>query len=188
MYELCQLLPASYENMENQRQAILVTVSTFLKDLETTGVHGKETELETCLQYIKQCRKIVEEMKNEELAEETSTICFQLEVACLCYLHSPVLSERITEILNTPPKPFPFYLDLYYLLDQLKIDNTGIKKDCLRTALNTQLQSSFSIDRIQETIHGLVDISDSKQDVYHWVEQLLQITKSQGSGIAYSKE
>lgn len=140
---------------------------------------------------IQQCRKILHEMKNDEnegIIEEGYLTCYKLEIACLSYLKSPVLEDRVMEILTIPPKPFTFYLDLYYLLDQLNVSLPRAKKECLRTALNYQLQTTLSMDRVLETIHGLVDVSESKQDSFHWIEQLLQITKSQGPDFKPSKE
>ena len=168
-------------------------ISSLLQALQNHQQIDKEieSELQNCLQSIKHCKLLLQELQSDStlsLIEESEIMCIKLEIACLSHLHNPILTDRLKEIMNLPPKLFSFYLDLYYLLDQLQYDNNGIKKDLLRTALNYQLQSSISIDRIQETIHALFDCSECKEDCYHWGEQLLQIIKSQNHETSYSNE
>lgn len=179
--------------MNNQRQAILVMVSSLLQAIQNHQEIEKEmeAELQESLQAIKQCRLLLKEMNSDPtltIVENSDDTCIKLEIACLCLLHSLVLIDRVKEIMNLPPKPFSFYLDLYYILDQLHCENNGIKKDLLRTALNYQLQTTISIDRVQETIHDLFDCCECKDDCFHWAEQLLQIIKSQNMDSVYSHE
>ena len=185
MYELSTLLPPSSDNYKQQQQAIFITISSLLKQIESEkATETLQPQLKEALQLLSQCKTILKEIQIEEDNENSDSDLYLvhalLEIACLSYLHSPLVEERVIALLSISDKPVDYYLDLYYLLNHFETSLLQTKTKCLKKALHTQLQSPFSLDKVLEIIHCLLDNAENKQDIYYWNEQLLQIMKDHG--------
>ena len=191
MYELSTLLPPSPDNFGQQQQAIFITVSSLLKQLENEKVTETiQSRLKEALQLLSQCKSFLKDIQSNEEDGSNSDPCLVhalLEIACLSYLHSPLVEERVIALLSISDKPVDYYLDLYYLLNHFETSLLQTKTKCLKKALHTQLQSPFSLDKVLEIIHCLLDNAENKQDIYYWNDQLLQIMKDHGEHVNFSQ-
>ena len=62
-------------------------------------------------------------------------------------------------------------------------------KECLRYALQVLLKEpSIAMAAVLEVLHCMTDVCDTKAEMFHWAEQLLQITRSQGESATFSDE
>ena len=109
-----------------------------------------------------------------DLSEQT---LLKLEVACLAHGEASALQSCVQSVLQRS-EPFSLYLELFYLLQQQHCALPEPKKECLRRALQMLIQQpAYALDSVLEIIHGLIEISESRREEFHWAEQLLQIAK-----------
>lgn len=144
--------------------------------------------LPSCLSLIHTCRNVLAEIETNNPPQTTiaETRCYlaQLETVCLVRLHSNTLMPRIKEWSSSHAFTAPFFVDLYHLLEQEDLSDPAPKKECLRTALQMLMQQpTVAVGSVCEVIHCLLGVCESREEEYHWVQQLLQIVKMQGESV-----
>ena len=206
----------SYEILETQRQALTLTVTTFLLHSSTantptaTPFPTEELTLSKCIGLLSTCREVILKMTqmnsiptsgtnsvnvasevgvNEStpgspaILEETYQSLQLLEITCLVRMNSPMLLPKLKEICTSraPSTMHTFFLNLYHLLEEEKCTDLTAKKECLRSAFQVLLQQpTYALEQVGEVIYHLLQVCESKSEEFHWVEQLLQITKTRG--------
>lgn len=125
----------------------------------------------------------------DDSMETANRLLYQLEFYALVHSRSPAFEAKLTEITQTVVAPYSFYLDIYYLLQQESCPEHKIMKECLRYALQALLKEpSIAMAAVLEVLHCMTDVCDTKAEIFHWAEQLLQITRSQGESATFSDE
>lgn len=144
--------------------------------------------MEDCLRMISTCREVMKKAQDDSM-ETANRLLYQLEFYALVHSRSPALEAKLTEITQTVVAPYSFYLDIYYLLQQESCPEHKIMKECLRYALQVLLKEpSIAMAAVLEVLHCMTDVCDTKAEIFHWAEQLLQITRSQGESATFSDE
>ena len=144
--------------------------------------------MEDCLRMISTCREVMKKAQDDSM-ETANRPLYQLEFYALVHSRSPALEAKLTEITQTVVAPYSFYLDIYYLLQQESCPEHKIMKECLRYALQVLLKEpSIAMAAVLEVLHCMTDVCDTKAEMFHWAEQLLQITRSQGESATFSDE
>ena len=129
--------------------------------------------IQRCKQLLLQLRS-ADPSASADLSEQT---LLKLEVACLAHGEASALQSCVQSVLQRS-EPFSLYLELFYLLQQQHCALPEPKKECLRRALQMLIQQpAYALDSVLEIIHGLIEISESRREEFHWAEQLLQIAK-----------
>ena len=210
MYRFGKYLAPTPELLRTLSRALLLSVSCFLQDVSQSAsqktAENKEqntsqnteqntslnTEqnmtMEDCLRMISTCREVMKKAQDDSM-ETANRLLYQLEFYALVHSHSPTLEAKLTEITQTVVAPYSFYLDIYYLLQQESCPEHKIMKECLRYALQVLLKEpSIAMAAVLEVLHCMTDVCDTKAEVFHWAEQLLQITRSQGESATFSDE
>lgn len=209
MYRFGKYLAPTPKLLRTLSRALLLSVSCFLQDVsqrasQKTAESGAQTTIENtshnteqnteqdmtmedCLRMISTCREV---MKAQDDGMETANrLLYQLEFYALVHSRSPALEAKLTEITQTVVAPYSFYLDIYYLLQQESCPEHKIMKECLRYALQALLKEpSIAMAAVLEVLHCMTDVCDTKAEIFHWAEQLLQITRSQGESATFSDE
>lgn len=209
MYRFGKYLAPTPELLRTLSRALLLSVSCFLQEVsqstsqktaenwvektaENTSHNTEQnTEqnitMEDCLRMISTCREV---MKAQDDGMETANrLLYQLEFYALVHSRSPAFEAKLTEITQTVVAPYSFYLDIYYLLQQESCPDHKIMKECLRYALQALLKEpSIAMAAVLEVLHCMTDVCDTKAEMFHWAEQLLQITRSQGESATFSDE
>lgn len=214
MYRFGKYLAPTPELLRTLSRALLLSVSCFLQEvsqsasqkiaesgaqttIENTS-HNTEQDteqnteqnmtMEDCLRMISTCREVMKKAQDDSM-EAANRLLYQLEFYALVHAHSPTLEAKLTEITQTVVAPYSFYLDIYYLLQQESCPEHKIMKECLRYALQVLLKEpSIAMAAVLETLHCITDVCDTKAEMFHWAEQLLQITRSQGESATFSDE
>ena len=161
----------------------------------TTPPSEDSLTLPSCLSLIHTCRNVLAEMETNNPSQttnppatvtETRSYLAQLEAVCLVRLHSNTLIPRIKEWSSSHSFTAAFFVDLYHLLEQENLADPAPKKECLRTALQMLMQQpTVAVGSVCEVIHCLLSVCESREEEYHWVQQLLQIVKMQGDSVKW---
>ena len=161
------------------------------QETEQNTAHSTEEPILTmddCLRLISTCREVMKKAQDDSM-EGANRLLYQLEFYALVHSHSPTIESKLVEITQTVAVPYTFYLDIFYLLQQESSPEHKIMKECLRNALQVLLKEpSIAMTAVLEVFHCMMDVCDTKAEVYHWAEQLLQITRSQGESVTLSDE
>lgn len=210
MYRFGKYLAPTPELLRTLSRALLLSVSCFLQEVsqsasQKTAESGAQTTIENtshnteqnteqnitmedCLRMISTCREVMKKAQDDSM-ETANRLLYQLEFYALVHSRSPALEAKLTEITQTVVAPYSFYLDIYYLLQQESCPEHKIMKECLRYALQVLLkESSIAMAAVLEVLHCMTDVCDTKAEMFHWAEQLLQITRSQGESATFSDE
>lgn len=210
MYRFGKYLAPTPELLRTLSRALLLSVSCFLQDVsqrasqkteenwvektaENTSHNTEQnTEqnitMEDCLRMISTCREVMKKAQDDSM-ETANRLLYQLEFYALVHSRSPALEAKLTEITQTVVAPYSFYLDIYFLLQQESYPEHKIMKECLRYALQVLLKEpSIAMAAVLEVLHCMTDVCDTKAEMFHWAEQLLQITRSQGESATFSDE
>ena len=210
MYRFGKYLTPTPELLRTLSRALLLSVSCFLQDVsqrasqkteenwvektaENTSHNTEQnTEqnitMEDCLRMISTCREVLKKAQDDSM-ETANRLLYQLEFYALVHSRSPALEAKLTEITQTVVAPYSFYLDIYFLLQQESYPEHKIMKECLRYALQVLLKEpSIAMAAVLEVLHCMTDVCDTKAEMFHWAEQLLQITRSQGESATFSDE
>lgn len=210
MYRFGKYLTPTPELLRTLSRALLLSVSCFLQDVsqrasqkteenwvektaENTSHNTEQnTEqnitMEDCLRMISTCREVMKKAQDDSM-ETANRLLYQLEFYALVHSRSPALEAKLTEITQTVVAPYSFYLDIYFLLQQESYPEHKIMKECLRYALQALLKEpSIAMAAVLEVLHCMTDVCDTKAEMFHWAEQLLQITRSQGESATFSDE
>ena len=210
MYRFGKYLAPTPELLRTLSRALLLSVSCFLQDVsqrasQKTAESGAQTTIENtshnteqnteqnitmedCLRMISTCREVMKKAQDDSM-ETANRLLYQLEFYALVHSRSPALEAKLTEITQTVVAPYSFYLDIYYLLQQESCPEHKIMKECLRYALQVLLKEpSIAMAAVLEVLHCMTDVCDTKAEMFHWAEQLLQITRSQGESATFSDE
>lgn len=210
MYRFGKYLTPTPELLRTLSRALLLSVSCFLQDVsqrasQKTAESGAQTTIENtshnteqnteqnitmedCLRMISTCREVMKKAQDDSM-ETANRLLYQLEFYALVHSRSPALEAKLTEITQTVVAPYSFYLDIYYLLQQESCPEHKIMKECLRYALQALLKEpSIAMAAVLEVLHCMTDVCDTKAEIFHWAEQLLQITRSQGESATFSDE
>lgn len=210
MYRFGKYLTPTPELLRTLSRALLLSVSCFLQDVsqrasQKTAESGAQTTIENtshnteqnteqnitmedCLRMISTCREVMKKAQDDSM-ETANRLLYQLEFYALVHSRSPTLEAKLTEITQTVVAPYSFYLDIYYLLQQESCPEHKIMKECLRYALQILLKEpSIAMAAVLEVLHCMTDVCDTKAEMFHWAEQLLQITRSQGESATFSDE
>ena len=210
MYRFGKYLTPTPELLRTLSRALLLSVSCFLQDVsqrasQKTAESGAQTTIENtshnteqnteqnitmedCLRMISTCREVMKKAQDDSM-ETANRLLYQLEFYALVHSRSPALEAKLTEITQTVVAPYSFYLDIYYLLQQESCPEHKIMKECLRYALQVLLKEpSIATAAVLEVLHCMTDVCDTKAEMFHWAEQLLQITRSQGESATFSDE
>ena len=210
MYRFGKYLAPTPELLRTLSRALLLSVSCFLQDVsqrasQKTAESGAQTTIENtshnteqnteqnitmedCLRMISTCREVMKKAQDDSM-ETANRLLYQLEFYALVHSRSPTLEAKLTEITQTVVAPYSFYLDIYYLLQQESCPEHKIMKECLRYALQVLLKEpSIAMAAVLEVLHCMTDVCDTKAEMFHWAEQLLQITRSQGESATFSDE
>lgn len=210
MYRFGKYLAPTPELLRTLSRALLLSVSCFLQDVsqrasQKTAESGAQTTIENtshnteqnteqnitmedCLRMISTCREVMKKAQDDSM-ETANRLLYQLEFYALVHSRSPALEAKLTEITQTVVAPYSFYLDIYYLLQQESCPEHKIMKECLRYALQALLKEpSIAMAAVLEVLHCMTDVCDTKAEIFHWAEQLLQITRSQGESATFSDE
>ena len=210
MYRFGKYLTPTPELLRTLSRALLLSVSCFLQDVsqrasQKTAESGAQTTIENtshnteqnteqnitmedCLRMISTCREVMKKAQDDSM-ETANRLLYQLEFYALVHSRSPTLEAKLTEITQTVVAPYSFYLDIYYLLQQESCPEHKIMKECLRYALQVLLKEpSIAMAAVLEVLHCMTDVCDTKAEMFHWAEQLLQITRSQGESATFSDE
>ena len=210
MYRFGKYLTPTPELLRTLSRALLLSVSCFLQDVsqrasQKTAESGAQTTIENtshnteqnteqnitmedCLRIISTCREVMKKAQDDSM-EAANRLLYQLEFYALVHSRSPALEAKLTEITQTVVAPYSFYLDIYYLLQQESCPEHKIMKECLRYALQVLLKEpSIAMAAVLEVLHCMTDVCDTKAEMFHWAEQLLQITRSQGESATFSDE
>lgn len=210
MYRFGKYLTPTPELLRTLSRALLLSVSCFLQDVsqrasQKTAESGAQTTIENtshnteqnteqnitmedCLRMISTCREVMKKAQDDSM-ETANRLLYQLEFYALVHSRSPALEAKLTEITQTVVAPYSFYLDIYYLLQQESCPEHKIMKECLRYALQVLLKEpSIAMAAVLEVLHCMTDVCDTKAEMFHWAEQLLQITRSQGESATFSDE
>ena len=210
MYRFGKYLTPTPELLRTLSRALLLSVSCFLQDVsqrasQKTAESGAQTTIENtshnteqnteqnitmedCLRMISTCREVMKKAQDDSM-ETANRLLYQLEFYALVHSRSPALEAKLTEIMQTVVAPYSFYLDIYYLLQQESCPEHKIMKECLRYALQVLLKEpSIAMAAVLEVLHCMTDVCDTKAEIFHWAEQLLQITRSQGESATFSDE
>ena len=210
MYRFGKYLTPTPELLRTLSRALLLSVSCFLQDVsqrasqkteenwvektaENTSHNTEQnTEqnitMEDCLRMISTCREVMKKAQDDSM-EAANRLLYQLEFYALVHSRSPALEAKLTEITQTVVAPYSFYLDIYFLLQQESYPEHKIMKECLRYALQVLLKEpSIAMAAVLEVLHCMTDVCDTKAEMFHWAEQLLQITRSQGESATFSDE
>lgn len=210
MYRFGKYLTPTPELLRTLSRALLLSVSCFLQDVsqrasqkteenwvektaENTSHNTEQnTEqnitMEDCLRMISTCREVMKKAQDDSM-ETANRLLYQLEFYALVHSRSPALEAKLTEITQTVVAPYSFYLDIYFLLQQESYPEHKIMKECLRYALQVLLKEpSIAMAAVLEVLHCMTDVCDTKAEMFHWAEQLLQITRSQGESATFSDE
>ena len=210
MYRFGKYLAPTPELLRTLSRALLLSVSCFLQEVsqsasQKTAESGAQTTIENtshnteqnteqnitmedCLRMISTCREVMKKAQDDSM-ETANRLLYQLEFYALVHSRSPTLEAKLTEITQTVVAPYSFYLDIYYLLQQESCPEHKIMKECLRYALQVLLKEpSIAMAAVLEVLHCMTDVCDTKAEMFHWAEQLLQITRSQGESATFSDE
>ena len=210
MYRFGKYLTPTPELLRTLSRALLLSVSCFLQDVsqrasqkteenwvektaENTSHNTEQnTEqnitMEDCLRMISTCREVMKKAQDDSM-ETANRLLYQLEFYALVHSRSPALEAKLTEITQTVVAPYSFYLDIYFLLQQESYPEHKIMKECLRYALQVLLKEpSIAMAAVLEVLHCMTDVCDTKAEMFHWAEQLLQITRSQGESATFCDE
>ncbi len=210
MYRFGKYLTPTPELLRTLSRALLLSVSCFLQDVsqrasQKTAESGAQTTIENtshnteqnteqnitmedCLRMISTCREVMKKAQDDSM-ETANRLLYQLEFYALVHSRSPALEAKLTEITQTVVAPYSFYLDIYFLLQQESCPEHKIMKECLRYALQVLLKEpSIAMAAVLEVLHCMTDVCDTKAEMFHWAEQLLQITRSQGESATFSDE
>lgn len=210
MYRFGKYLAPTPELLRTLSRALLLSVSCFLQEVsqrasQKTAESGAQTTIENtshnteqnteqnitmedCLRMISTCREVMKKAQDDSM-ETANRLLYQLEFYALVHSRSPALEAKLTEITQTVVAPYSFYLDIYYLLQQESCPEHKIMKECLRYALQVLLKEpSIAMAAVLEVLHCMTDVCDTKAEMFHWAEQLLQITRSQGESATFSDE
>ena len=210
MYRFGKYLAPTPELLRTLSRALLLSVSCFLQEVsqsasQKTAESGAQTTIENtshnteqnteqnitmedCLRMISTCREVIKKAQDDSM-ETANRLLYQLEFYALVHSRSPALEAKLTEITQTVVAPYSFYLDIYYLLQQESCPEHKIMKECLRYALQVLLKEpSIAMAAVLEVLHCMTDVCDTKAEMFHWAEQLLQITRSQGESATFSDE
>lgn len=210
MYRFGKYLAPTPELLRTLSRALLLSVSCFLQEVsqsasQKTAESGAQTTIENtshnteqnteqnitmedCLRMISTCREVMKKAQDDSM-ETANRLLYQLEFYALVHSRSPALEAKLTEITQTVVAPYSFYLDIYYLLQQESCPEHKIMKECLRYALQVLLKEpSIAMAAVLEVLHCMTDVCDTKAEIFHWAEQLLQITRSQGESATFSDE
>lgn len=210
MYRFGKYLTPTPELLRTLSRALLLSVSCFLQEVsqsasQKTAESGAQTTIENtshnteqnteqnitmedCLRMISTCREVMKKAQDDSM-ETANRLLYQLEFYALVHSRSPALEAKLTEITQTVVAPYSFYLDIYYLLQQESCPEHKIMKECLRYALQVLLKEpSIAMAAVLEVLHCMTDVCDTKAEMFHWAEQLLQITRSQGESATFSDE
>ena len=210
MYRFGKYLAPTPELLRTLSRALLLSVSCFLQEVsqsasQKTAESGAQTTIENtshnteqnteqnitmedCLRMISTCREVMKKAQDDSM-ETANHLLYQLEFYALVHSRSPALEAKLTEITQTVVAPYSFYLDIYYLLQQESCPEHKIMKECLRYALQVLLKEpSIAMAAVLEVLHCMTDVCDTKAEMFHWAEQLLQITRSQGESATFSDE
>lgn len=210
MYRFGKYLAPTPELLRTLSRALLLSVSCFLQDVsqrasQKTAESGEQTTIENtshnteqnteqnitmedCLRMISTCREVMKKAQDDSM-ETANRLLYQLEFYALVHSRSPAFEAKLTEITQTVVAPYSFYLDIYYLLQQESCPEHKIMKECLRYALQALLKEpSIAMAAVLEVLHCMTDVCDTKAEIFHWAEQLLQITRSQGESATFSDE
>ena len=210
MYHFGKYLAPTPELLRTLSRALLLSVSCFLQDVsqsasQKTAESGAQTTIENtshnteqnteqnitmedCLRMISTCREVMKKAQDDSM-ETANRLLYQLEFYALVHSRSPALEAKLTEITQTVVAPYSFYLDIYFLLQQESCPEHKIMKECLRYALQVLLKEpSIAMAAVLEVLHCMTDVCDTKAEMFHWAEQLLQITRSQGESATFSDE
>lgn len=210
MYRFGKYLAPTPELLRTLSRALLLSVSCFLQEVsqstsqktaenwvektaENTSHNTEQnTEqnitMEDCLRMISTCREVMKKAQDDSM-ETANRLLYQLEFYALVHSRSPALEAKLTEITQTVVAPYSFYLDIYFLLQQESYPEHKIMKECLRYALQVLLKEpSIAMAAVLEVLHCMTDVCDTKAEMFHWAEQLLQITRSQGESATFSDE
>ena len=115
----------------------------------------------------------------ETTINESRTTLLKLEIVCLALQKSPAFSGKVKEVVTSANQAPSFYMDLFYMLEEEGCKENAAMKDCLRTTLQLLLQQpTVELGAITEAIRCLLMVCESKEEEYHWVEQLIQISKT----------
>ena len=146
-------------------------------------------DLSVCLQMLQRCKQLRLQLRSldptestdptdpTESTESTESTLLKLELGCLAHGDAASLQSFVQSILQRN-EPFSLYLELFYLLQQQHCALPQPKKECLRRALQMLMQQpTYTLDRVLEIIHDLIEVSESRREEFHWAEQLLQIAK-----------
>ena len=147
--------------------------------------------LPSCLSLIHTCRNVLTQMETNHASSASQTTlsetrCYlaQLETVCLVRMRSNTLMPRIKEWSSSHAFPAAFFVDLYHVMEQEELSDPAPKKECLRTALQMLMQQpTVAVASVCEVIHCLLSVCESREEEYHWVQQLLQIVKTQGESV-----
>ena len=210
MYRFGKYLAPTPELLRTLSRALLLSVSCFLQEVsqsasQKTAESGAQTTIENtshnteqnteqnitmedCLRMISTCREVMKKAQDDSM-ETANRLLYQLEFYALVHSRSPALEAKLTEITQTVVAPYSFYLDIYYLLQQESCPEHKIMKECLRYALQVLLKEpSIAMAAVLEVLHCMTDVCDTKAEMFHWAEQLLQITRSKGESATFSDE
>ena len=181
VYSFGKYLSPTTELLSTLQQALILSVSSSLQQLPK---EEESTILKQCLKMIATCREVTKELDKKSPGEhstQTTLLLHQLEFYALVHSHCTTLEAKLRDIAQTTAAPYTFYLDLFYLLQQESCPEHAVMKECLRLALQTLLKEpSFAMTAVLEVIRCMMEVCDTKAEEYHWAEQLVQITKSQG--------